>query len=130
MTGVDTQWRPTERRATPVADGTTTAATRVGRTLARVAMIAGALLTAATAVIHVHLWTTGYRHIATIGPLFLLQAVAGFALAVVTAAWHRWFVAAVGAVFLLGTAAGLVVSTRYGLFGFRTVSGRPSPPWP
>jgi hypothetical protein len=90
-----------------------------------VAMVAGALLTAAAAVIHLHLWMTGYRHIATIGPLFLLQAVSGFVLAVVVAVWHRWYVAAAGALFLLATAAGLVVSARYGLFGFRDSFGAP-----
>jgi hypothetical protein len=95
------------------------------RTLTSAAMVTGALLTAATALIHLHLWTTGYRHIATIGPLFLLQAVAGFVLAVGLAVWHRWLVAAAGALFLLGTAAGLVVSTRYGLFGFKDSFGAP-----
>jgi hypothetical protein len=89
------------------------------------AMVAGALLTAGTAVIHLHLWMTGYRHIATIGPLFLLQAVGGFVLAAVVASWHRWLVAASGALFLLATAGGLVVSTRVGLFGFKDSFGAP-----
>jgi len=31
--------------------------------------------------IHLHLWLEGYRHIPTNGPLFLLDAVAGFILA-------------------------------------------------
>jgi hypothetical protein len=30
--------------------------------------------------IHLHLWQEGYRHIPTNGPLFLLDAVAGFVL--------------------------------------------------
>lgn len=84
-----------------------------------VAAVVGAVLIAATALIHLHLWKTGYRHIATIGPLFLFQAVAGFVLAVVVALWHRWYVAAAGALFLVGTAGGLVVSARWGLFGFK-----------
>ena len=39
--------------------------------------------------IHLHLWLEGYRHIPTNGPLFLLDAVAGFILAAVVLAWPR-----------------------------------------
>lgn len=89
------------------------------RVLTALATGVGAVLLAATAVIHLHLWMTGYRHIATIGPLFAVQAGAGFVLAVVVALWHRWYVAGAGALFLLGTAGGLVISARWGLFGFK-----------
>ena len=37
--------------------------------------------------IHLHLWAEGYRQIPTDGPLFLLDAVAGFALAAALLAW-------------------------------------------
>ena len=89
------------------------------------AMVLGALLVAATSLIHLHLWMTGYRHIATIGPLFLLQAIGGFALAGTLALWHRSVVAAAGILFLLGTAAGLLISTRFSLFGFKDSLGAP-----
>ena len=39
--------------------------------------------------IHLHLWQEGYRHIPTNGPLFLLDAVAGFVLAAVLLTWPR-----------------------------------------
>ena len=39
--------------------------------------------------IHLHLWQEGYRQIPTNGPLFLLDAVAGFVLAAALLAWPR-----------------------------------------
>jgi hypothetical protein len=37
--------------------------------------------------VHLHLWLEGYRQIPTDGPLFLLDAVAGLALAALLLAW-------------------------------------------
>ena len=48
--------------------------------------ISGALLLAVSAGIHLDLYLTGYRKIPTIGWLFLLQVIAGFALAAVVLA--------------------------------------------
>jgi hypothetical protein len=89
------------------------------------AMVTGALCLAGTALIHLHLWMNGYRDIASIGAMFLLQALTGFALAVAVALWHRWYVAAAGALFLLATAGGLVISAERGLFGFKDSLGAP-----
>ncbi|HEX3841703.1 MAG TPA: hypothetical protein VHU85_12980 [Acidimicrobiales bacterium] len=80
---------------------------------------AGAVLVALSAFIHLHLWSTGYRQIHTIGPLFLLQAIAGFMVAVAVAGSRHYLIAAAGASFVAGTIAGLVVSVEVGLFGFR-----------
>jgi len=84
--------------------------------------LATAAALAASAAIHVHLWDTGYRHILTIGPLFLLQAITGAVLAVaVLAAPRPWSGRAglAGAGFLASTAAGMVLSAEVGLFGFK-----------
>lgn len=76
----------------------------------------------ASAAIHFHLWDSGYRRIPTIGPLFLLQAMAAAALALavlsVPRAWSGWAGLA-GAGFLVSTVAGLVLSAQVGLFGFK-----------
>jgi len=91
-----------------------------GVTIALRVAVAAAL--GASAAIHVHLWDTGYRRIATIGPLFLLQAVSGMvlALAVLTVP-RRWsgLAGLAGAGFLVSTAAGIVLSAEIGLFGFK-----------
>jgi hypothetical protein len=72
----------------------------------------------ASAVIHLHLWAGGYRHIPTIGPLFLLQGVAGVLLAVAVAVTRRPVAALAGAAFVASTIGGLVLSVEIGLFGF------------
>lgn len=80
---------------------------------------AGSLLLVISALIHLHLWDTGYRHIPTIGPLFLLQGAAGIVLALVVAVSRQLVAMVAGALFALGTLGGLVLSIEIGLFGFK-----------
>src|SRR3954470_23606212 len=84
--------------------------------------VAGALLLAAIAWVHADLWLDGYRDIPTIGWLFALNVVGAAVLAVaVVLAPSRYLalVALAGAALAAGTAAGLLLSTRVELFGFR-----------
>src|SRR5579871_2085168 len=55
------------------------------------AIVAGAGLILASAVIHLHLWLAGYRHItlAHIGVLFLIQSIGGFVLVPLIVATRR-----------------------------------------
>jgi hypothetical protein len=69
--------------------------------------------------IHLHLWLEGYRHIPTNGPLFLLDAVAGFALAAVLLAWPRPLAGLLAAGYTASTLGALLISLSVGLFGFR-----------
>jgi hypothetical protein len=83
--------------------------------------LAAAGLTAAMAAIHLHLWNEGYRNLATIGELFLVNGIVGGLLALVLlVAAVRWLgaVAALGALFTAGTLGALVLSLTSGLFGF------------
>ena len=48
---------------------------------------AGVLL---SAVVHLDLWEQGFRDIRTIGPLFLLNVVAGLDIGVVLLVWRCW----------------------------------------
>jgi hypothetical protein len=86
---------------------------------ATVLCLAGAALLVVSAVIHLHLWSSGYRHIPTIGPLFILQGIAGIALALVVAITRRAWAALAGAGFAASTIAGLLLSVEVGLFGFK-----------
>ena len=83
--------------------------------------IVGAGLLAVMGWIHLDLWLAGYRSIDVIGPAFLLDAVAGFGLAVLLLV-TPWFllpwVAVLGALTALGTLGGLLLATTVGLFGF------------
>ena len=57
---------------------------------ATVTFVAGGLLLVWSAYIHFHLWQSDdYRHIPTIGPLFLLQSFAGLVLGLLVIAVHR-----------------------------------------
>ena len=69
--------------------------------------------------IHLHLWLEGYRHIPTNGPLFLLDAVAGFALAAMLLAWPRPLAGLLAAGYTAATLGALLISLSVGLFGFR-----------
>jgi predicted lipoprotein with Yx(FWY)xxD motif len=88
--------------------------------------IAGAALLIASGAIHLDLYLTGYNSIPTIGPLFLLQIIAAFALAIaIPLTGHRLAYAA-GAAFAIGTLGGYLLSLKIGLFGFtevRTTAG-------
>ena len=79
----------------------------------------GAILLVLSALIHLHLWSTGYRHIPTIGPLFLLQGVVAVGLALLVVATRRAWAALAGAVFAASTIGGLLLSVEVGLFGFK-----------
>jgi predicted lipoprotein with Yx(FWY)xxD motif len=88
--------------------------------------VVGAGLLAATGAIHLDLYLTGFRHIPTIGPLFLLQVIAAFGLAVLVLVPGGRLFAALGAGFAAATLGGYLLSIWFGLFGFtevRTTAG-------
>src|SRR5262245_51572632 len=88
--------------------------------------IAGAALLIASGAIHLDLYLTGYNSIPTIGPLFLLQIIAAFLLAVVIPLTGNRLAYAAGAGFALSTLGGYLLSLKVGLFGFtevRTAAG-------
>jgi hypothetical protein len=88
------------------------------RGLAFAGVALGAAAVAASAIIHLHLWMQGYKHIHLIGPLFLAQAVAGIGLALVMVAYPRLVSAVAGALYLASTIGGLLISATVGIFGF------------
>ena len=93
---------------------------RGGRRAAAVLLRLGcAALLAWIGYIHLHLWQEGYRHIPANGPLFLLDAVAGFALAAVLLAWPRPLAGLLAAGYTAATLGALLISLGVGLFGFR-----------
>jgi hypothetical protein len=81
--------------------------------------LAGAGLLVWVGAIHLDLWLGGYRQIPTDGPLFLADAIAGFALAASLLAWPRPLVGLLGTGFMVSTLAGLILSINVGLFGFQ-----------
>jgi len=80
-------------------------------------LVAAALLLAGGWV-HLHLFLAGYREIATIGPLFLADAVLSGLGAIVLVASGHPTPAILAALFQLGAIAGLALASTVGLFGF------------
>ena len=78
----------------------------------------GAAFLVWSAVIHLELWSDGYRDISVIGPLFLVQGIVCIILgaAIVAFRWLALLVA--GAVTGVATAVGLLLSVYVGLFGY------------
>ena len=88
--------------------------------------IAGAALLIAAGAIHLDLYLTGYNSIPTIGPLFLLQIISAFLLAVAIPLTGLRLAYLAGAGFGLATLGGYLLSLKVGLFGFtevRTTAG-------
>lgn len=96
------------------------ASARSGRQIAGLLLRLGCVaLLAWIGYIHLHLWQEGYRQIPTNGPLFLLDAAAGFVLAAALLVWPRPLVALLAAGYSAVTLGALLISLSVGLFGFR-----------
>jgi hypothetical protein len=93
------------------------AATPAARAAAVAGIVFGAGMVAVSAVIHLHLWLIGYRHIHLIGPAFLLQSICGLALAVALLAVRRLVVVLAGVAYCGGSVLALVLSATVGFLG-------------
>lgn len=91
-----------------------------GAIVLRALTAAGVLL---SADIHLVLYVDGYDTIAVVGPLFLLNAIAGFVIGVLVLAWRHWLplLAALG--FGASTLAAFYLSTTVGFFGVNETLG-------
>jgi hypothetical protein len=71
--------------------------------------------------IHFHLWSGGYKHLPSIGDLFLLNFIGALALALSVLAVPRRYLAlaaGIGALVVAGTLVSLIISINVGLLGF------------
>jgi hypothetical protein len=93
---------------------------RSSRFSATVALVVGGLLIVWSSYIHFHLWQKiGYRHIPTIGPLFILQSIVGLMVGILVIGVRRVWAAVLGVGFALSTLIGFLITVEHGLFGFR-----------
>jgi hypothetical protein len=94
--------------------------------VATAAYVVGGLLLVWSAYIHFHLWLNeGYRHIPTIGPLFMVQSVTAVVIGLAIVSVRRVWVAMLGAGFAVSTMAGFLLSVAVGLFGFQDTWSAP-----
>ena len=93
---------------------------RVALDVARGLAVAGVFLSAA---VHLNLWyADGFRDIATIGPLFLLNAIGGLLIGLVLLCWRHWLPALAAVAFGAGTLVAFYLSVTIGLFNFKEVA--------
>lgn len=69
-------------------------------------------------VIHLELWSDGYRHVPTIGVLFLASVAGAAVLVVALSVTRRGAVALAAGVYALTSLAALALSRTTGLLGF------------
>jgi hypothetical protein len=80
---------------------------------------AAALLVAAAGAIHLYLWFDYFHRVHVVGALFLLNAAAGLAIALALVARRDVFALLLAGGYAAGTLLAFVISTRWGLFGYR-----------
>jgi hypothetical protein len=87
--------------------------------IANLVLMAAAGTVAVSAAVHLELWDTGYRQLPTIGPLFLLQSIAGFMLSAMLLLTRRVWAAALAFGFVGVTMGGFLMAVHRDLFAFR-----------
>jgi hypothetical protein len=86
----------------------------------------GSLFVLGSSIIHFHLWDSfAYRALPTIGPLFLMQAITGAVLAVLTSILRKFLLVLAETGFAFATAGGLIISVNFGLFGWKDTMSAP-----
>ena len=78
---------------------------------------AGLLIT--SGAIHLDLWNIAYRHVSVLGPLFLLQVISAFVIAVGLLVTRHILVVLAGLGLVLGTILGFILVLTIGLFNFK-----------
>jgi hypothetical protein len=90
-------------------------------------LVAAALL--GSAWVHYDLWQEGFKDIAVIGPLFLVNVLAGVVLAIAVLAWRHWLPALGAAGFGVATLGAYVLSVTVGLFNVHEQFKTPAEFW-
>jgi hypothetical protein len=79
---------------------------------------AAALLVATAGAIHLYLWFDYFHRVHVVGALFLVNAGIGLAVGATLLVRRNVLLVLVAGGYAVGTLAGFVVSTRWGLFGY------------
>ena len=77
----------------------------------------GALAALVSAAVHLYLWFDGVKDQGLVGALFIVNVVAGVAIAVMLMRWQHWVPLFLLAGFGVATLGAFLISTTVGLFG-------------
>ena len=70
-----------------------------------------------SAYVHLKEWIDGFRHVDVIGPLFIVNVVAGVVIAILLVTWRHWMPPFLAFGFGAATLGGFVIAATWGLFG-------------
>jgi hypothetical protein len=79
--------------------------------------VVAAVAVLVSAFVHLRLWLDGVKDQHVVGPAFLVNVVAGVAIAVLLLAWRSWVPPFLAAGFGAATIGAFVISATVGLFG-------------
>jgi hypothetical protein len=82
--------------------------------------IGGAAALLVSAGVHLYLWFDGVRH-QSVGPMFLVNVVAGVTIAFLLVRWEHWVPAFLTAGFGVATLGAFIIASTVGLLGVHTV---------
>ena len=68
-------------------------------------------------VVHLKLWSDGFRHEDVIGPAFMVNAVAGLVIAILLVTWRHWVPLLLAVGFGASTLGAFTIAATVGLFG-------------
>ena len=80
----------------------------------------GAVALLVSAGVHLYLWFDGVRN-QTVGPMFLINVVAGVVIAILLVRWEHWVPAFLTAGFGAATLGAFIIASTVGLLGVHTV---------
>jgi hypothetical protein len=83
--------------------------------------ILAAVAVLASAAVHLKVWVDGYRDLNVIGPMFLLNVVAGVIIALLLVTWRHWLPLLLAAGFGAATLAAFITAATFGLFGVHEI---------
>lgn len=81
--------------------------------------LVGAAALLVSAAVHLYLWFDGVRE-QTVGPMFLVNVVAGVVIAVMLIRWRHWLPAFLTLGFGAATLGAFIISATVGLLGVRS----------
>jgi hypothetical protein len=91
-----------------------------GRTPATMSLtLLAAVLVGGSGAIHFYLWDIAYRHVATFGPLFMVQGISAVIVTLALIFVRTGYVLVAAVALMLGTLLGFVLVLTTGLFGFK-----------
>lgn len=82
--------------------------------------LVGAAAALVSAVVHLYLWFDGVKDQGTVGALFVVNVVAGVAIAVLLVTWHHWLPLFLLAGFGATTLGAFLIAVTGELFGIST----------